>query len=310
MNDYQLNTKYKDRLFRLIFHDKKELLELYNAVNESHYTNPDALEITTIEDVVYMGMRNDLSFIIGDEMSLYEHQSTFSPNLPLRGLFYFSSVYRAYIEPVKKKLYLDTALFVPFPQYIVFYNGAEKQPERQELKLSSLFVGNGKGKTPSLECTALVLNVNYGHNKELMERCKTLKEYAQFVAIVRRNLAEGTDKREVVERAVDECIRNDILAKILRKNRGEVVDSILTEWDEDEFREFLKEESWKKGHEIGREDGIKIGEERGEERGKIMGAVRICKKLGFSEEKTIRNLKEEYSLEEEEAKQYIEKYWK
>ena len=176
--------------------------------------------------------------------------------------------------------------------------------------MSSLFVGNGKGKTPSLECTALVLNVNYGHNKELMERCKTLKEYAQFVAIVRRNLAEGTDKREVVERAVDECIRNDILTKILRKNRGEVVDSILTEWDEDEFREFLKEESWKKGHEIGREDGIKIGEERGEERGKIMGAVRICKKLGFSEEKTIRNLKEEYSLEEEEAKKYMEEYWK
>ena len=126
MNDYKLNTKYKDRLFRLIFHDKKELLELYNAINESHYTNPEDLEITTIEDVVYMGMRNDLSFIIGDEMSLYEHQSTFSPNLPLRGLFYFASVYRAYIEPVKKKLYLDSALQVPFPQYIVFYNGMEE----------------------------------------------------------------------------------------------------------------------------------------------------------------------------------------
>ena len=73
---YKLNTKYKDRLFRLIFREKKELLELYNAVNESNYTNPDELEITTMEDVVYMGMKNDLSFIIGDEMSLYEHQSS------------------------------------------------------------------------------------------------------------------------------------------------------------------------------------------------------------------------------------------
>ena len=218
MNDYKLNTKYKDRLFRLIFHEKKELLELYNAVNESYYTNPDDLEITTIEDVVYMGMRNDLSFIIGDEMNLYEHQSTFCPNLPLRGLFYFSSVYKAYIEPMKHKLYSTLELKIPFPQYIVFYNGIEEQPERQELKLSTLFIENGKEKAPALECTALVLNVNYGQNKELMERCKTLKEYAQFIAIIRRNLAQGMKHQEAVEQAIDECIQNDILAEILRKN--------------------------------------------------------------------------------------------
>lgn len=125
-----------------------------------------------------------------------------------------------------------------------------------------------------MECTALVLNVNYGHNKELMERCKTLKEYAKFIAIIRRNLAEGIQHQEAVERAVDECIRNNILAKILRKNRGE------------------------------------IGEKRGEKRGKIIGAVRICKKLGLSEEEAIRNLEEEYSFEEEEAKRYIEEYYK
>ena len=168
--------------------------------------------------------------------------------------------------------------------------------------MSSLFVGNGKGKTPSLECTALVLNVNYGHNKELMERCKTLKEYAQFVAIVRRNLAEGTDKREAVEQAVDECIRNDILAKILRKNRGEVVDSILTEWDEDEFREFLKEEYWKKGHEA--------GEERGEERGKIIRTVEMCQEFQVSKEDTLQKVKKDFSLDEEKASEYLEKYWK
>ena len=109
--------------------------------------------------------------------------------------------------------------------------------------MSKLFIENGKGKKPSLECTALVLNVNYGHNKELMERCKTLKEYAQFIAEIRKNLACGMNAWEAVELAVDECIRNNILAEILRKNRGEIVDSILTEWDEDECREFLKEES-------------------------------------------------------------------
>lgn len=294
MSYYKLNTKYKDRLFRLIFREKKELLELYNAMNESNYTNPDELEITTIEDVVYMGMKNDLSFIIGDEMNLYEHQSSVCPNLPLRGLFYFSSVYKSYIESVKRRLYSTLELEIPFPQYIVFYNGTEERPEREELKLSNLFIGNGKGKKPSLECTALVLNVNYGHNKELMERCKTLKQYAQFIAEIRRNLAYGMKAQEAVEEAVNECIKNDILADILRKNRGEIVDSILTEWDEDEYRDYLKEE------------GIKIGEERG----KIETTIEMCQEFQFSKEDTLDRIIKKFSLKEEDAKKYMEEYWK
>ena len=304
MNDYKLNTKYKDRLFRLIFHEKKELLELYNAVNESYYTNPDDLEITTIEDVVYMGMRNDLSFIIGDEMNLYEHQSTFCPNLPLRGLFYFSSVYKAYIEPMKHKLYSTSELKIPFPQYIVFYNGIEEQPERQELKLSTLFIENGKEKAPALECTALVLNVNYGQNKELMERCKTLKEYAQFIAIIRRNLAQGMKHQEAVEQAIDECIQNDILAEILRKNRSAIMNSILTEWDENEYREFLKEESWKEGHESGKREGIREGKLDG-----IIGMVRLCQELQVPQDDALWKIAKAFSLTEEEARHYIAEYW-
>ena len=142
MTEHKINKKYKDRIFRMIFHEKKELLELYNAVNNSNYTNPDDLTITTIEDVVYMGMKNDLSFLIGDVMNLYEHQSSFSPNLPLRGLFYFSSLYKEYIEPVKHRLYTASPLHIPFPKYVVFYNGTKKEPERQELKLSDLFLEN------------------------------------------------------------------------------------------------------------------------------------------------------------------------
>ena len=301
MNDYKLNTKYKDRLFRLIFHEKKELLELYNAVNESHYTNPDDLEITTIEDVVYMGMRNDLSFIIGDEMNLYEHQSTFCPNLPLRGLFYFSSVYKAYTEPMKHKLYSTSELKIPFPQYIVFYNGIEEKPERQELKLSSLFIGNGKGKAPALECTALVLNVNYGQNKELMERCKTLKEYAQFIAIIRRNLATGMKHQEAVEQAIDKCVQNDILAEILRKNRSEIMNSILTEWNENEYREFLKEESWKDGHESGKLEGMREG---------IIEMIKLCQEFQVPQNETLLKIKNAFSLEDEDARHYIDEYWK
>ena len=209
MKNKRIHRKYKDRVFRIIFRDKKELPELYNVVNDSAYTNPDELTITTIEDVVYMGMKNDLSFIIGDVMNLYEHQSSYSPNLPLRGLFYFASLYRERIEDVKQKLYMNVPLHIPFPQYIVFYNGTKQEPERQELKLSDLFVK--------------------------MEKCVTLREYSRFVAMIRQQMSGELPFEEAVERAVDTCIRQGILSEILRKNRSEVIDMILTEYNEEEF---------------------------------------------------------------------------
>ena len=276
---HKINKKYKDRIFRLIFQDKKDLLELYNAINNSDYTNPEDLTITTIEDVVYMGMKNDLSFLIDDVLNLYEHQSSFSPNSPL---------------------------YIPFPQYLVFYNGTKEEPERQELRLSDLFITNGKGATPALECTALVLNINLGHNRRLMEKCKALKEYAEFIAIVRENVAVGMVFEEAVENAVDTCIESGILSEVLRKNRAEVIEMILTEYDENEFRDFLKEEAWNEGHKAGMEDGI----ESGMRIGLIEGMIKTCMDFQISKEQTIEKLQKDFSMSEKEAEQSVEKYWK
>ena len=301
MEHYYLNRKYKDRLFRFIFSDKGNLLQLYNAINDSHYNNPDDLVITTIDDVVYMGMKNDLSFIIDDIMSLYEHQSTHSPNLPLRGLFYFSAMYRNYIEPMKKKLYTDSPLRIHFPVYLVFYNGSMEEPERKEIPLSDLFIQNGKGLQPALECTALLLNINVGHNQELMEKCRILKEYAQFIHTIRSKISVGLPFQEAVETAVEDCISQNILSEILRKNKAEVIDMILTEYDENEFREFLKEDSWKKGHEAGVQDGIKTG---------IREIIRTFTELQLPKEQLLDKLTNSFSLSVEEAEEYIEKYSK
>ena len=301
MEHYYLNRKYKDRLFRFIFNDKENLLQLYNAINDSHYSNPDDLVITTIDDVVYMGMKNDLSFIIDDIMSLYEHQSTHSPNLPLRGLFYFSAMYRNYIEPMKQKLYTDSPLRIHFPVYLVFYNGSMEEPERKEIPLSDLFIQNGKGLQPALECTALLLNINVGHNQELMEKCRILKEYAQFIHTIRSKISVGLPFQEAVETAVEDCISQNILSEILRKNKAEVIDMILTEYDENEFREFLKEDSWKKGHEAGVQDGIKTG---------IREIIRTFTELQLPKEQLLDKLTNSFSLSVEEAEEYIEKYSK
>ena len=305
MEHYYLNRKYKDRLFRFIFSDKGNLLQLYNAINDSHYNNPDDLVITTIDDVVYMGMKNDLSFIIDDVMSLYEHQSTYSPNLPLRGLFYFSAMYRNYIEPMKQKLYTDSPLRIPFPVYLVFYNGSMEEPERKEILLSDLFIQNGKGLQPALECTALLLNINFGHNQELMEKCRILKEYAQFIHTIRSKISVGLPFQEAVETAVEDCISQNILSEILRKNKAEVIDMILTEYDENEFREFLKEDSWKKGHEAGVQDGIKTGIKTG-----IREIIRTFTELQLPKEQLLEKLTNSFSLSVEEAEEYIEKYSK
>ena len=301
MVEHKINKKYKDRVFRVIFHEKKDLLELYNAINDSNYTNPDDLTITTIEDVVYMGMKNDLSFIIGDVMNLYEHQSSFSPNLPLRGLFYFSSLYREYIEPVKYRLYSTSPLHIPFPQYIVFYNGTKKEPERQELKLSDLFIEDKGEMNPTLECTAVVLNINLGKNRELMEKCKQLREYAEFIAIIRKYLAEGMQFEKSVEIAVDNCIKNGILADVLQKNRAEVVDMILTEYDEEEFRRAWREDLLNEGFRKGLNNGLSKG---------IKGTIHACMKFNVPKEDVMQNLMEEFSLSQEEAEKYLEEYWK
>ena len=165
--DLHADRKYKDRLFRLVFSDKKDLLDLYNAVNGTDYDNPEELEVNTLENVLYLSMKNDLSFLIDTELNLYEHQSTCNPNMPMRGFLYFGDLYSAYIALREINLYSSTAKRFPIPQHIVFYNGTRKEPDRKVLRLSDLFEHSSTDKRPCLECETLVLNINYGHNREL-----------------------------------------------------------------------------------------------------------------------------------------------
>ena len=109
-----VKRKYKDILFRFVFREPKELLELYNAMNHTDYTNPEDLIITTMEDVVYMGMKNDLSFLVANELNLYEHQSTLNHNMPLRGLLYLAKMYESYIETHKLNRYQKKQIRLPF----------------------------------------------------------------------------------------------------------------------------------------------------------------------------------------------------
>ena len=245
------NRKYKDTIFRWIFSQIENLLSLYNAVTGKHYQNPEELEIVTLENAIYMGMKNDLAFIVDTDLFLYEHQSTYNPNMPLRDLFYISSEYQKLVD--KKSLYSSVLQKIPAPQFIVFYNGTEKKKDSWVNHLSEAFE-NLSG-NPKLELEVLTININEGHNSELMEQCQTLREYAQYVACVRR-YAKEFELNEAVKLAVDECIRNNILSEFLRANKSEVISMSIFEYDKEEEERKLRKAEYEAGVADGFNDGI------------------------------------------------------
>ena len=259
------NRNYKDTVFRMLFSDRKNLLSLYNAVSGAHYEDPEMLEIVTLENAIYMGMKNDLAFIIDTDLFLYEHQSTYNPNMPLRDLFYISSEYQKLVD--KKSLYSSVLQKILAPQFIVFYNGTEKKKDSWVNHLQEAFE-NLSG-NPKLELEVLTLNINEGHNPELMEQCQTLREYAQYVACVRR-YAKEFELNKAVKLAVDECIRNNILSEFLRANKSEVISMSIFEYDKEEEERKLRKAEYEAGVAAGMKDGVKAGVADGISKGKIL----------------------------------------
>ena len=234
-NEIRVAKNHKDRLFRMIFREKKELLSLYNAVNGTSYTNAEELEIVTLENAIYMNMKNDLAFIMDTNLYLYEHQSTYNPNMPLRDLFYISGEYQKLVD--RKSLYSSILLKLPAPNFIVFYNGKRKMPDRWTNCLSESYE-NQQGE-PNLELKVVTININRDCNRKLMEQCRILGEYAQYVEKVREN-AETMSLDSAVKEAVDECIQKGILADFLRVNRAEVIAMSIFEYDKEEEEQKLQ----------------------------------------------------------------------
>ena len=248
------NRMYKSRIFAMLFSDRNELLKLYNAINGTSYDDPDLLQVNTLENAVYMSMQNDVSFIIDMRLNLYEHQSTYSPNLPVRYLLYVADVYSDYTKDMN--LYGTKAVKMPTPRFVIFYNGQAEQPDRKELKLSELF--SIPDADPSLELKAVMLNINKGHNRKLMETCRTLQDYAEYTFRVREYAAE-MPLDLAVEQAITECISEGILADFLRKNRAEAKKVSIYEYDEERHMRQTREEGMEEGYANGFSQGIEQG---------------------------------------------------
>lgn len=289
MNNVSLpvNRIYKDRLYKMIFNDKSELLKLYNAINGTHYDDPAMLTITTLDNAIYMTMENDLSFIIDMRLALYEQQSTVNPNLPLRFLMCITDIYSAYTKDMN--IYGSKKVQIPLPSFVIFYNGVKSQPDRTEFFLSELF--HPTTDQPALELKAVMLNINKGHNQELMNACHTLRDYSEYVARIRTYSAE-MPLTDAVEKAITECIHENILRDFLLKNRAEAKAMSIYEYDEEKTLRMFREE----------------GYEDGERNGKIQATIEMCLEFNLSSDAIVQKLMTKFQFSENQAQEYLDNY--
>ncbi len=299
---------YRDTLFRMLYRNKKRLLSLFNAVNGTQYDNPDDLTITTLDGVLYLGMKNDVSCIIDMMMQLYEHQSTVNPNMPLRNLFYVSDLLQKYIYEEGLDIYSHKQIKIPTPKFVVFYNGDEEQPERKEIRLSKAFSAN-TGET-NMELVVLQININKGQNEELKAACKTLQEYAEFTERAREHRKE-MELEDAIRTTIDECIRDGILKDFLLKNKAEVYHMCLYEFDVELHERVLREEEREEGRIEGRREGIRegrlVGQREGQREG-MQNGKKIAKQVfkAFMIGKEPEVIAKELNIPLEEVKDLVE----
>ena len=298
--------QYKDNVFCLLYRDKNNLLDLYNGLNDTNYTNVNDLTVTTLKGGVYMKYKNDASFVFGQDLYMFEQQSSRNPNMPLRFLHYLSDVYRQMYN--NSDLHRSTTLKIPVPHFVTFYNGKQPLEAESILRLSDMY--EKEIDCPELELMVRVININTGaiinkklldteknhiingtnqsdefHNSnnkvssdntnsftyssEFLSKCETLKDYMSFVNKVRvKTDVERLDIRTAVTEAVDECIAENVLSEFFRNHREEVIAVSIYEYDEEGHLEIVKEEGRQLGIAEGKQLGLAQGRQIGFNEGK------------------------------------------
>ena len=289
-----VTSKFKDNVFCMLYRDKRNLLELYNALNNSAYTNVDDLQVTTLNGGSYMKYKNDASFLLCMSLYMFEQQSSKNPNMPLRFLHYVSDVFRELFS--NSMLHRRSMIKIPVPHFVTFYNGLEKWIEDEdEIRLSDMY--EIPTDNPELELKVRVININ--EDVHILNKCKTLRDYMTFVNKVRFKMGvEGDDVRIAVTEAMDECIDEDILVDFFEQHREEVVEVSIYDYDEEEGRRVLAEEyAQEYAQKVAKEVSEKAFAE-GEQSGRQLNLInQVIKKVKKS--KTLEIIASE--LEEEEA---------
>ena len=253
------NREYKSDVFSMLLEDPKNALEVFNGVNGTDYDDPNELVIHRLDKGISLSIRNDASFILDMNLSLYEHQSTYSPNIPLRNLIYLVNLLQKLIN--KKDLYGNRLIKIPTPRFAVFYNGTENRPEVEELRLSTAFEHTMD--SPEIELHCKVYNINKGNNVELLRRCPVLRDYMYFVDKVRFYIGQLGDLpeelEEAIELAIDDCINNHVLEDFMKSRRSEVVKVTQLDYTHERRMKLVQQEEYEHGLQQGIQQGIQNG---------------------------------------------------
>jgi len=246
------NEKFKSSVFSTLFSDPDLLRELYCAL-EGVTLPPDVpVSINTLQNVLFMGKYNDISFEIGEKIIvLFEHQSSINPNMALRCLLYYSRLIEKKVS--SRKLYSQTRMSIPWPEFYVLYNGKDPFPDEEILKLSDLYkspqdLGLPEKLKPLLELEVKVININEGKNETVLKRCNKLAEYSILMSKVRDFKDELGDLEEAIKEAINYCYRCGILNEFLEIHGSEVLNMILTEWNTEDAIAFAREEEREKAY--------------------------------------------------------------
>lgn len=248
------NKEYKSDVFSMLLQDKKRAMEIYNAINGTDYDDPELVEMTTLDDKSFsLTVRNDASFILDANLSLYEHQSTYCPNMPLRDLLYFASIIQKRIKAQKRDIYGGRILKIPVPHFVVFYNGKEDAPDQYDLRLSDAF--EKETEDPKIELVCHVYNINSGKNTPLLSKCQTLREYMYFVDMVRKNNEISGNLEDAIEKAINQCMEENVLRDFLAQHREEVMHVMTLDYTFERRLEMQRAEAIEDGERIGKEIG-------------------------------------------------------
>jgi len=252
MEETKTNRKYKSSVFTLLFGEKNNLLELYNAIENTNYGSDTDIWITTLEDALFMEQINDISFVIeGKFVVMIEHQSSMNPNMPLRMLLYIARVYEKIVS--EDNLYGSKKIIIPNPEFIVLYNGDDECPDKKVLRLSDMFSEPLPESLAKLELVVTVYNINKGRNEEFATRSEKLKGYEIFIYLI-KEYVKSMDRASAIKRAIGDCIRQDVLRDFLKKHGSEVHNMLLSGWNWDDAKRVWQKEAKEDGIDIGRKE--------------------------------------------------------
>lgn len=247
------NRKYKDSVFVDLFYSdetaKKNLLSLYNALHDTDLKDEGLIKKVKIEDILYKNFNNDISCQVGTGVFVFgEHQSTVNPNIPVRYAMYAGRAYEQVLD--KSDRYRTQLVKIPTPEFYVFYNGKKDYPVQQELSLSDAFMAEPRNNSMELKVT--VINSNTDKSHILLDKCSILREYSQFISIVRNY----TNEKDPIKRAIEECIDKGILTEYLKRKGSEVRNMLVAEYSYEEDIKVKQEEAMQEGLSRGLSQGI------------------------------------------------------